>query len=103
MASALRSAVQRIVKGAAPLDPAFLSVLACPFSKSPLRYDAETNELVSDAVGVAFPVVDGIPCLHPSRGRIVDEATAAAFMQGGSPPSTTHTADAEFTPKPHRD
>ncbi|XP_062501182.1 UPF0434 protein Mmar10_2939-like [Corticium candelabrum] len=46
-----------------------LQILACPLSKKPLRYDEKTNELVSDEIGVAYPIRDGIPCLLPQEGR----------------------------------
>ncbi|RZB78871.1 Protein preY, mitochondrial isoform B [Glycine soja] len=31
-------------------------ILVCPLSKQPLRYCEESNSLISDAIGVAFPV-----------------------------------------------
>ncbi|KAI3420679.1 uncharacterized protein J3R85_012618, partial [Psidium guajava] len=30
--------------------------LVCPLSKQPLRYCEKTNSLISDAIGVSFPV-----------------------------------------------
>ena len=36
------------------------------------RYDAKNNELVSDAIGVAYPVVNGIPNLVPQDGRMLN-------------------------------
>ena len=36
------------------------------------RYDAKNNELVSDSIGVAFPVVNGIPNLVPQDGRMLN-------------------------------
>ena len=35
------------------------------------RYDKSTNELVNDELGVAYPVVNGIPNLVPTDGRII--------------------------------
>ncbi|CAI0461617.1 unnamed protein product [Linum tenue] len=46
-------------------------VLACPLSKQPLRYCKETNSLISDSIGVSYPMKDGIPCLVPRDGKIV--------------------------------
>ncbi|KAK3410508.1 hypothetical protein EUGRSUZ_J02480, partial [Eucalyptus grandis] len=31
-------------------------ILVCPLSKQPLRFCEETNSLISDAIGVSFPV-----------------------------------------------
>ncbi|XP_042986550.1 uncharacterized protein LOC122314959 isoform X2 [Carya illinoinensis] len=31
-------------------------ILVCPLSKQPLRYCEETNSLISDAIGVSFPI-----------------------------------------------
>jgi uncharacterized protein YbaR (Trm112 family) len=37
------------------------------------RYDPASNELISDELGVAYPIVNGIPNLVPSDGRILGE------------------------------
>ena len=52
-----------------PVDPRLLEILVCPVSKQPLRYDRAANELVSDAVGLAFPIRDGIPIMLPDEAR----------------------------------
>ncbi|PZQ61882.1 MAG: hypothetical protein DI544_04505 [Sphingomonas taxi] len=54
---------------AAPIDPWLLERLVCPATRTPLRYDAERQELVSDAAGVAYPVRDGVPVLLVEAGR----------------------------------
>ena len=54
---------------AAPIDPWLLERLVCPATRTPLRYDAERQELVSDAAGVAYPVRDGVPVLLVDAGR----------------------------------
>ncbi|KAL3720580.1 hypothetical protein ACJRO7_005403 [Eucalyptus globulus] len=46
-------------------------ILVCPLSKQPLRFCEETNSLVSDAIGVSFPIKNGIPCLAPKDGKIL--------------------------------
>jgi uncharacterized protein YbaR (Trm112 family) len=48
---------------AAPIEPWLLEKLVCPLSRTPLRWDAERQALVSDAAGLAFPVRDGVPVL----------------------------------------
>ncbi|XP_062144796.1 uncharacterized protein LOC133852134 [Alnus glutinosa] len=47
-------------------------MLVCPLSKQPLRYWEETNSLIIDAIGVSFPIKDGIPCLVPKDGKIIE-------------------------------
>lgn len=49
-------------------DPRMLEALICPVTRSGLSYDAEKQELVSRAAGLAFPIRNGIPVL------LVDEA-----------------------------
>jgi len=50
------------------IDPKLLEILACPLTKTPLRYDASAQELISDKAGLAFPIRDGIPIM------LIDEA-----------------------------
>ena len=52
--------------------PKLLEILACPVTKTPLRYDAEKQELISDKAGLAFPIREGIPIM------LVDEARKIA-------------------------
>ncbi|ANI77431.1 MULTISPECIES: Trm112 family protein [Sphingobium] len=53
----------------AALDPYLLSKLVCPVTRTPLRWNAERDELVSDAAGLAFPVRDGVPVLVVREAR----------------------------------
>jgi uncharacterized protein YbaR (Trm112 family) len=55
------------------IDPKLLELLVCPLTKQPLRYDAERQELISDAVQLAFPIRDGIPIMLPSEARTLEE------------------------------
>ncbi|GAV74715.1 Trm112p domain-containing protein [Cephalotus follicularis] len=48
-------------------------ILVCPLSKQPLRYCEETNTLISDSIGVSFPIKNGIPCLVPNDGKILED------------------------------
>jgi uncharacterized protein YbaR (Trm112 family) len=50
------------------VDPKLLDILVCPVTKTPLRYDAERQELISDKAKLAFPIREGIPIM------LVDEA-----------------------------
>ena len=54
---------------AAPLDPRLLEILVCPLTKSPLRYDREAGELISEKAGLAYPILDGIPIMLPDEAR----------------------------------
>lgn len=53
-------------------DPALLEFLVCPLSKKPLRYEASTNELINKELGIAYPVIDGIPNMIPQAARMID-------------------------------
>jgi uncharacterized protein YbaR (Trm112 family) len=46
-----------------------LKILVCPVSKKPLKYDKETQELISEDAGLAFPLKDGIPILLLDKAR----------------------------------
>ena len=48
-----------------------LALLVCPATRTPLRWDQERRELISDAAGVAYPVRDGVPVLLIEKGRIL--------------------------------
>ncbi len=53
----------------APLDPWLLERLVCPVTRTPLRYDGQAQELVSDAAGLAYPVRDGVPVMLVEEAR----------------------------------
>jgi len=36
------------------------------------RWDAANSELVSDEVGIAYPVINGVPHMKPESGRALD-------------------------------
>ena len=63
------------------LDPALLSILACPDTHhTPLTVDEQNSELVCSTCGRAFPVRDGIPVL------LLDEARQAGAGSGQPAP-----------------
>ncbi|MFN2329998.1 MAG: Trm112 family protein [Chromatocurvus sp.] len=51
------------------IDKKLLSILVCPVTKAPLQYNAEKEELVCKASGLAYPVRDGIPVMLESEAR----------------------------------
>jgi uncharacterized protein YbaR (Trm112 family) len=55
------------------LDPWLLSILVCPVTRTPLRYDAEAQELISDEAGLAYPIRDGVPVLLAEEARRIGE------------------------------
>lgn len=55
------------------VDPKLLEILVCPLTHTPLRYDADRRELISDRARLAFPVRDGIPVMLADEARALDE------------------------------
>lgn len=56
----------------AQCDRRMLEALVCPRTQGGLRYDAERQELISDAAHLAFPIRDGIPIMLISAARPLD-------------------------------
>lgn len=54
------------------VDPKFLEILVCPVTKTPLRYDAARQELISDKAQLAFPIREGIPIMLVDEARKID-------------------------------
>ena len=50
-------------------DETLLPILVCPLTRTPLRFDKEAQELVSDAAGLAYPIRDGLPVLLVDQAR----------------------------------
>jgi hypothetical protein len=53
-----------------------LAILVCPLTRTPLRWDGQAQELVSDEAGLAYPVRDGVPVLLIEEARRLDRQTA---------------------------
>lgn len=53
----------------AAMDPKMLSVLICPKTGGPLKYDSEKAELISKSAKLAFPVREGVPILLLDEAR----------------------------------
>ena len=53
----------------AQVDPKLLEILVCPVTHTRLRYDAERQELISEAAGLAYPIRDGIPIMLQDEAR----------------------------------
>lgn len=57
------------------IDPKLLEILVCPLTKMTLTYDAERQELVSKAAGLAYPIREGIPIMLPEEARDLNKET----------------------------
>ncbi len=55
------------------VDPKLLEILVCPLTKTSLDYDAQSQELISRAAGLAYPIRDGIPVMLPEEARKLDD------------------------------
>ena len=55
-------------------DPKLLELLVCPVTKATLSYNRETQELISRAVGLAYPIRSGIPIMLPDEARKLSDA-----------------------------
>ncbi|XP_006867820.1 PREDICTED: protein preY, mitochondrial [Chrysochloris asiatica] len=55
------------------LDPVLVEFLVCPLSKKPLRYESSTNELINEELGIAYPIIDGIPNMIPQAARMIHQ------------------------------
>ncbi|HUG63344.1 MAG TPA: Trm112 family protein [Methylomirabilota bacterium] len=54
---------------AGAVDPKLLEILVCPLTKTTLEWRAASQELVSRAARLAYPVRDGVPIMLPDEAR----------------------------------
>ncbi len=57
----------------AKTDPMLLSGLVCPLTGALLEHNRNSNELLSRAARLAYPVRDGIPVMIASEARPLEE------------------------------
>ncbi len=57
-------------------DDKVLEFLVCPVTKTPLRYDREAQELISDKAGLAYPIKDGIAIMLIDQARPISPNTS---------------------------
>lgn len=50
-----------------------LEMLVCPLTHAKLKYDIETQELVSERARLAYPIRDGIPIMLVEEARVLDD------------------------------
>jgi hypothetical protein len=53
-------------------DRRMLEALICPRTQTTLKYDADRQELVSKAAGLAYPIRNGIPVMLVDEARVLD-------------------------------
>ena len=56
-----------------PTDPALLSILVCPVTRTRLIYDKKAEELISDVAGLAYPIRNGIPIMLVTEARAINK------------------------------
>ncbi|WP_299608895.1 Trm112 family protein [uncultured Tateyamaria sp.] len=54
------------------IDRRVLEALICPLTHATLRYDADAQELISDAAHLAYPIRNGIPVMLEDEARKLD-------------------------------
>lgn len=58
--------------------------VSCELSLFLCRYEPESNELINEELGIAYPIIDGIPNMIPQEARL---------LQKDSNPSTAPTQE----------
>ena len=51
------------------VDPELLKILVCPITRTSLIYDEKSQELISEALGVAYPIRNGTPVMLIEEAR----------------------------------
>lgn len=62
-------------------DTSLLEFLVCPLSKRQLKYDEKTNELINEELGIAYPIINGIPNMIPQDARLIQKDQAPGEPQ----------------------
>ncbi len=52
-------------------DERLLERLVCPVMRTPLRYDRDAQELISEEAGLAYPIRGGIPVMLIEEARAI--------------------------------
>ena len=56
----------------AKFDRRMLEALVCPQTQATLAYDADSQELISKAANLAFPIRNGIPVMLIDEARVLE-------------------------------
>ncbi|KAG1361968.1 protein preY, mitochondrial [Cocos nucifera] len=98
-----------LLKDAGNISKALSDFLVCLLSKQPLRHFEDSQSLISETIGVSFPslavpmyniydgmkgriisvalIIDGIPCLVPKDGKLIEEQDKSQIENGADPSS----------------
>lgn len=72
-------------KSAQRADPRLLELLVCPLTKTRLVYSESTQELLSPAAGLAYPIRIGVPIMTSEDARqLTDEEIQSVRSRPGS-------------------
>lgn len=55
------------------MDSKLFSLLVCPVTKGPLRYNPQQQELISYSARLAYPIRDGIPIMLEGEARALTQ------------------------------
>lgn len=55
------------------VDVKLLELLVCPLTKTRLEYRAQSQELISRAAGLAFPIRNGVPLMIADAARVLTD------------------------------
>jgi uncharacterized protein len=58
------------------IAPELLAILVCPITRTPLIYDEASQELISEAAGVAYPIRQGTPVMLIEEARVLSDQIA---------------------------
>ena len=61
-----------MIKSLAIEQKKFFNSLVCPVSRNLLKFNEESQELISESAAMAFPVRNGIPILLIDEARKLD-------------------------------
>jgi len=78
-------AEDRAETAACGLDPRLLALLVCPLTRQPLRWVPARRRLVSEAAGLAYPVIDGVPVLLVEEAEPWAAEAASGVASGRGP------------------
>ena len=53
-------------------DRRMLEALICPRTQTTLKYNADTQELISVSANLAYPIRNGIPVMLVDEARVLD-------------------------------
>lgn len=61
------------------MDNTLASLLVCPVTKGPLRWDHSKHELISTSARLAYPLREGIPVLLETEARTLSDEELASW------------------------